>query len=334
VGAEVKAPPRTAFVTGAAGVMGVRLVRGLVEAGWRVRALVLPDDPLRHRLAGTGCEIREGDVADAASLRGLCDGVDTVYHLAAVIITYDPTVFERVNRAGTANVVAEAVRAGVRHFIYVSSASVTYPRRTLYAESKLAAEEIVKGARNGTMGYTIVRPTLVYDAGGGQEVMMYLDYLRRFPVVPFIGLGHAVKRPVWAGDIIDGLLRLAGNPIALGKTYNFSGPEPISIARFGHELLAVHGMRRVFLPLPVWFCRALAFLLARLMRRPPLTPNAISGIVNDADLDPGLATRELGYRPIPLDEGLRRCFAVTPIERPAPMSTSTSIAPNPGGRVP
>src|SRR5579862_1447019 len=134
-------PGRTALVTGAAGVMGVRLARGLVEAGWHVRALVLPGDPLRARLDGLGCEIREGDVGDAASLRGVADGVDTVYHLAAVIISHDPSVFARVNRNGTAHVVAEAARARVRHFIYVSSASVTYPRRTPYAQSKLDAEE-------------------------------------------------------------------------------------------------------------------------------------------------------------------------------------------------
>jgi NADH dehydrogenase len=316
-----------AFVTGAAGVMGVRLVRGLLDAGWRVRALVLPGDRLRERLAGMRCEIREGNVADAASLRGACEGADTVYHLAAVIISWDPTVFARVNRNGTANVVAEAERAGARHFVYVSSASVTYPKLTPYAQSKLDAEDIVKAARS--MAHTIVRPTLVYDVGGGQEILMFLDYLARFPIVPFIGTGRALKRPVWAGDIIDGLLRLAGNPVAHGKTYNFSGPDAVTIADLGRRLLAVHGQRRLFLPLPVPLCRALAFVLGRLMARPPLTPSAIAGIVNHANLDPSLAMRELGYRPISLDEGLRRCFAVASLDghTPAP------FAPHPGGNV-
>jgi nucleoside-diphosphate-sugar epimerase len=310
---------RTAFVTGAAGVMGSRLVQGLVDAGWRVRALVLPGDPLRGRLEGTGCEIREGDVSDANSLRGVCDGVDTVYHLAAVIISHDPNVFARVNRDGTAHVVAEAVRAGVRHLVYVSSASVTYPKRTLYAESKLEAEELVKAET--ALAHTIVRPTLVYDVGGGLEVLMFLDYLRRFPVVPFIGAGRALKRPVWAGDIIDGLLRTAGNPAARGKTYNFSGGEAISIADFARLLLHHHGASRPFVSLPVPLCRALAAVMGRLMKRPPLTPSAIAGIVNDADLDPALAMRELGYRPISVREGLQRCF---------PLQSSLHL----GGRVP
>ena len=193
------APPmgRTAFVSGAAGVMGSRLCRDLVGAGWKVRALILPGDPLRSRLDGLGCEIHEGDIGSPESLRGACDGVDTVYHLAAVIISHDPSVYQRVNLDGTRHMVAAAAAASVRHLIYVSSASVIYPRRTPYAESKLAAEELVKAERS--FAHTIVRPTLVYDVGGGQELLMFLDYLRRFPVVPFVGAGRARKRPVWSG---------------------------------------------------------------------------------------------------------------------------------------
>jgi len=205
----------TAVVTGAAGVMGTRLVTRLLKAGFGVRALVLPNDPLRSRIEALGCEIREGNVADAESLVDLCTGADTVYHLAAVIISHDPSVFTRVNREGTANMVREATRARVGHFIYVSSASVTYPVRTAYAESKLQAEHLVRESR---LVHTIVRPTLVYEAGGGQELMMFLAALQRFPIVPFIGAGSALKRPVWSEDVIDGLARLAGNSVSHGKT--------------------------------------------------------------------------------------------------------------------
>jgi nucleoside-diphosphate-sugar epimerase len=296
----------TALVTGAAGVMGARLVSRLCKAGWAVRALVLPKDPLRSRIAHFGCDVREGDVSDASSLVGVCDGVDTVYHLAAVIIAHDPAVFTRVNRDGTAHLVAEAERARVGQFVYVSSASVVYPRRTAYAESKLQAEQIV---RSSGLPFTIVRPTLVYEQGGGQELMMFLDYLRRFPIVPFIGAGAALKRPVWSEDIVDGLLRLAGAQVAHGKTYNFSGAERISMLELGRLLLAHHQAARPFLHLPVWLCRLLARLLGLVMAGPPLTLSAIAGVVNDADLDPALAMQELGYAPLGVRAGFERCFA-------------------------
>jgi NADH dehydrogenase len=316
------------LVTGAAGVMGARLVSRLRRAGHQVRALVLPGDALRERIASLGCEIREGDVSDAASLAGLCVGIDTVYHLAAVIIAHDASVFERVNRQGTANVVAEAGRSGVQHFVYVSSASVTYPRRTPYAESKLAAERLVQGAAPG-MAYTIVRPTLVYERGGGQELMMFLDYLRRFPVVPFIGAGRAVKRPVWSEDVVEGLAALAGNRRAWGKTYNFSGAEPISMRKLASLLLSHLDRPRPIVSVPVPLCRALAAALERVQARPALTRSAIAGVVNDADLDPSDAMRELGYRPLGVREGFQRCF---PLQ--AERSAAKQGQPLPGlGRV-
>ena len=294
------------LVTGGAGVMGARLVRRLLSAGHQVRALVLPGDPLRARVEALGAEIHEGNVAQEATLRGCCEGIDTVYHLAAVIISHDASVFARVNRDGTAHVVREATQSGVRHFIYVSSASVTYPRRTPYAESKLQAEHIVAAASG--MAHTIVRPTLVYEQGGGQELMMFLDYLRRFPVVPFIGKGTAIKRPVWSEDVVDGLLRMAGARVAWGKTYNLSGGEPISMLELANLLLEHLDRPRRIAHLPVPLCRAMARVLAVTRSRPVLTESAIAGVVNDADLDPAEAMRDLGYRPRGVREGFRQCF--------------------------
>jgi nucleoside-diphosphate-sugar epimerase len=254
-------------------------------------------------------------VSQEPSLAGLCEGVDTIYHLAAVIVSHDVNVFRRVNRDGTENLVREAQRAGARHFIYVSSASVTYPRRTPYAESKFEAEGIVRAARG--LAFTIVRPTLVDEPGGGHELMLFLDYLRRFPVIPFIGSGGARKRPVWSGDVVDGLALLLGNPIAFGKTYNLSGAEAITMLELAQLLLAHHDRARPVVHLPVPLCRALAWLSALLLRRPPLTHSAIAGVVNDADLDPSLAMRELGYRPLGVREGFRRCFPIAPNTTPA-----------------
>jgi nucleoside-diphosphate-sugar epimerase len=193
----------------------------------------------------------------------------------------------------------------VAHFVYVSSASVVYPRRTRYAQSKLEAERLVQ---DSGLAYTIVRPTLVYEQGGGQELMMFLAYLRRFPVVPFIGAGRARKRPVWSEDIVDGLVRLAAAPVSYGKTYNFSGAEAISMRELAQLLLSHHDRPRPFLHLPVWACQALAWLLAALMRRPPLTSSAIAGIVHDADLDPSQAMADLGYAPLGVRAGFERCF--------------------------
>jgi NADH dehydrogenase len=286
--------------------MGSRLVRRLAEQGKKVRVLTLPNDPLVSRLAGLSCEIFYGDISDATSLKGAFDGIDTVFHLAAIIIAHDPKLFEKINTNGTRNMVDGAIAAGVKHFVLVSSAAVLYPATNDYARSKQACERIVKA--QSAMQYTIVRPTLAYEKDGGQEFMMFLEYLKKYPIVPFIGRGRAPKNPVHVDDLIQGFVAIEDNPKAFGKTYNFSGGEEISIWEQAKLMLKHQGMNKPFLPIPVWLCKLLAMGMERLMTHPPLTKYAIARVVQDANLDHTAATEDLGYRPIGFRQGLQRCF--------------------------
>jgi NADH dehydrogenase len=305
------------LATGGAGVMGRRLVQGLLDRGDQVRVLDRPgtqvDDPR--------VELRHGDVTDPATLKGVFDGVDTVFHLAAVLIAYDPTVFERVNVGGTRNVVNAARAAGVKQFIFVSSASVVYPKTTAYSRSKQECERIVRGQTD--MHWTIVRPTLAYNEHGGEEFRMFMNYLQKYPVVPFIGPGKALKNPVHVDDLMRGFLAVVGNPVAYGKTYNFSGGEEISIRDLGHLMLKHQGGTKPFLHLPVWLCTALARFLEPRMARPPLTWNVIAGITQDANLDNSDARRDLNYAPIGVSEGLQRCY---PLPAPAAARVPAGVA--------
>lgn len=295
------------LVTGAAGTVGVRLVQRLLAAGHRVRGLVLPADPLRDRLAGLDCEIAEGDITRPASLAAAVAGVDTVYHLAAVVLSHDPALFSQVNVQGTRNLLDAAAAAGVQHFVYISSASVVYPHSTPYSRSKRAAEQLVREQR--AMHHTIVRPTLVYERGGGQEFMLFLDYLKRFPVVPFIGDGRALKNPVHVDDLIAGLAAIAGNRKSHGKIYNLCGGEEISIEELARLMLEHSGAQRPLIHLPTRLCQAIAIGMKLLTKNPPLTLNAIAGVTQHANLDPGDARQDLDYRPIGVRQGLAQCLA-------------------------
>ena len=304
-------------LTGGAGVMGRRLAQGLRERGEQVRVLDRPGT----RLDLPGVELRHGDVTDPASLRGVFDGADTVFHLAAVLIAHDPAVFERVNVGGTGNVIAAATAAGAKHLIFVSSASVVYPKTTAYSRSKRECERIVR--EQSAMQWTIIRPTLAYNEHGGEEFRMFLDYLRKLPVVPFIGRGRALKNPVHVDDLMRGFLAVVGNPVAYGKTYNFSGGEDIAIWDLAHLMLKHQGLSKPFVPLPVSLCTAAANVLEGRMARPPLTWNVIAGITQDANLDNSEARRDLGYAPIGVREGLQRCF---PLPRAAAAPSAAPVS--------
>lgn len=94
-----------ALVTGAGGFVGGHVVRTLLAAGHRVRALVLSREP-RTNLAGLDVEIAVGDVTDRGSLAAAMRGVDAVFHVAAVYALWlrDPERMWQVNVQGTRNV--------------------------------------------------------------------------------------------------------------------------------------------------------------------------------------------------------------------------------------
>ncbi len=295
------------FVTGGLGVMGTTLVKGLIERGNKVRVLDIPNHPHKDRLDGTGAEVVFGDVTNPESLKGLLDEVDTVYHLAAVLIARDPAVFERVNVQGTQNLIQASIEAKVKHFIFVSSASVTYPHTTPYSLSKRECERLVK--EQTAMQWTIVRPTLAYNEHGGQEFRMFLDSLTRFPIVtPFVGNGQALKRPVHVDDLMAGFLAIPNNPKAYGKTYAFSGGEAISMWALAKLMLKHTKQKRIFLPIPIPVCRMLAGIMSIVMKNPPLTWSGIAGVMQDANLDNSEAQADLGYKPIGIHEGMQRAY--------------------------
>jgi nucleoside-diphosphate-sugar epimerase len=295
------------LVTGGLGVMGSTLVKGLVDRGFAVRVLD-NSDRFRSRLDGYNVDVRIGDITRPKTLSGCFDGIETVYHLAAVLIVYDPTLFQKINVEGTRNVIDASIKAGVSHFILVSSASVTYQFTTPYSLSKRETERMIK--EQAAMNWTIVRPTLAYNENGGEEFNMFLAYLKKYPVVPFIGAGRALKRPVHCDDLMKGFLAIAGNAKTYGKTYAFSGGEAIPIRDMAKLMLKHVGQEKPLITIPIPICRLVAFFAEKFQKKPILTWNAIAGVMQDADLDNREARADLDYRPVSFREGLQKAYPI------------------------
>ncbi len=281
------------LVTGGAGVVGRALCRELLNRGVCVRVLSLPGDTLVESLP-PGVEVAYGNVADYKSIRPAFDGVDCVFHLAAILLSNDARAFEKINAGGTRNVVSACQDAGVRRLLYVSSISVTYPVRTPYGESKLAGEEAVK---NSGLEWTIVRPTLVIGDGGGVEFRMFADFVCRFPLYPMPGGGVSKKRPVRSVDLVKGIAAAGLTRDAVGKTYALAGPEVMTMAEMARRVLRQAGLRHWMVPLPWWLARLLAVFKNRIGGRRVSAEQALAGFLYDAV--PGIenAEKDLNYHP-------------------------------------
>ena len=123
-------PMRNAFVTGATGLLGNNLVRELVARGYAVKALV------RSRAKGEqqfndlqSVELVVGDMADVDAFATSLQGCDTVFHTAAFFRdNYKGgshwEELEKINVAGTRDLLHQAYRAGIRRFVHTSSIAV------------------------------------------------------------------------------------------------------------------------------------------------------------------------------------------------------------------
>ena len=164
------------LVTGGAGFVGRNLVEHLARSSVGVRAMVRSRDTAE---LPPGVDVSQARLQDADSLRGALDGVGTVVHLASKHIDDDGTGFSETNVEGTRSLCNLAVEAGVRRFIYLSSAGV-YGHRVLsgvtedevtapdtpLSRSKLAAEQIIGALhRERRIDAFILRQRFVYGPG-------------------------------------------------------------------------------------------------------------------------------------------------------------------------
>jgi UDP-glucose 4-epimerase len=150
------------LVTGGAGFVGSHLVEQLLAEP--VAEVVVLDNLVRgsrrnlepvledHRL-----RLVEGSITDVELLRGLAEGCDYLFHLAALWLqecVHEPRSALEVNVVGTYNVVEAAQEAGIRKIVYSSSASVygdaretpmteehPFDNRTMYGATKIAGEQ-------------------------------------------------------------------------------------------------------------------------------------------------------------------------------------------------
>jgi UDP-glucose 4-epimerase len=157
---------KRAFVTGGAGVVGSTIVDQLVkDGGWDVVVFEqfsrgLPEN-LDWAIANGNVTVVEGDIREAKAVTEAIDGIDVVFHQAAIRVTQcaeDPRLAHEVMVDGTFNVVEAARQSGVGKIVAASSAAVygmaeslpiaekhhLYDNRTMYGAAKAYNESLLR----------------------------------------------------------------------------------------------------------------------------------------------------------------------------------------------
>jgi uncharacterized protein YbjT (DUF2867 family) len=294
------------LVTGGTGFVGTKIVHALRAEDRPVR--VLARDPKdAETVAAWGCQVAEGDMTDAASLRRAVAGCEAVIDLVA-IISGSRDDFQRVMIQGTRDLVAAAKDAGVKRFVLMSALGVGERSKdlTAYFHAKWDEEQTVQSSG---LDYTIFRPSFVFGGNGG-SLPIYIRQVRWSPVVTVIGDGKRRLQPIWVDDVAAYFAKSFSLPETVNRTFELGGPDVVTWDELYERIRRVLGKRRRKIHMPYGLVRAGAAVVEKLPGDFPLSRDAVTMLEfedNVTEIGPAVAT--FGIKPISLDEQLRRAVA-------------------------
>jgi uncharacterized protein YbjT (DUF2867 family) len=281
------------LVTGATGFLGSHFMKALKKQDRKAKCLVR--SPARGaRCTSLGFNSVRGSVTDRHSLKGVLEGVDTVVHLVGIIEERGGQTFEKVHFEGTANLVEEAIVAGIRHFVYISALGADAESPFPYARTKAQAEHEVRASG---IPYTILRPSLVIGNGGGFVDKM-LDLISfPAPFVPVPGNGQTRFQPIFVDDLVKCIEWAIDNPDAKGRTYEIGGPEHLTYNDLLTIMCEVRGKRRRLIHIPMGMMMPAVKALEKLGIS-PVTSDQLGMLSIDNICEVDAIKKDFGFEPV------------------------------------
>lgn len=317
--------PRTAFVTGATGFLGLNLVRALIDRGWDVHALHRPSSNLRD-LQDLPLTRVPGDILDPASLTaGIPQGCDAVFHVAGDTSLWSGHDAQqtRINVDGTRHVIEAAMQRGVGRFIHTSTTSAfgrhsgvideTTPSRAPnsrvnYEKSKYLGQELVLAAvRERGLDAVVLNPAAILGPYDRQTWARSFYMLRdgKIAALPPGSLSFNHVR-----NIVDAHISAVDHG-RTGELYILAG-ETMQLADMLRKMGALMGCKVPRQTAPPFLLRAmgeLSSLISRITGRPPdISAETATFMARSHLYDSSKAQRELGLQTASLDACLQDSY--------------------------
>jgi nucleoside-diphosphate-sugar epimerase len=302
------------LVTGATGFTGGHLCQRLVTNGYSVRALIR-DQTQGAGLRCQGIETVLGDLNDPTSLERAVDGVDVVYHIAALFRAENVSRREmwKTNVQGTRSMLDAAIKGRIKRFIHCSTVGVhgdiknppaneeaPYAPGDHYQESKTEGERMVlKYMAEGRLPIVVFRPGGIY----GPRDLRFLKLFKAIKTRKFVmlGSGKVLYQLIYIDDLIDGILLCGTKEKAVGNVYILTGAQPTTLNQIVQVIAEMLGANPPHLRFPVtpvylagfaceWLCKPFGI-------NPPLYRRRVDFFRKTRSFDISKARRELGFCP-------------------------------------
>ncbi len=317
------------LVSGGSGFVGANMVTTLLDRGYQVRSFDRAPSPLPDH---PNLEVLQGDITDAATCAKAVEGIDTVFHTAAIIeLMGGASVTDEyrqrsygVNVHGTENLVHAGQKAGVKRFVYTASNSVVMSGRPipggdesmpytdrfadLYTETKVVAEKFVL-SQNGVDGMLTcsIRPSGIWGRGDQTMFRKLFESVVAGQVKVLVGGKNAKLDNSYVHNLIHGFILAAEHLVpggtSPGQAYFINDGEPINMFEFARPVVTACGQPWPKMRVSGRLVRDVMLVWQRLhfkvgLPKPPLEPNAVERLYMDNYFSIAKAQRDLGYRPL------------------------------------
>ncbi|HLI81082.1 MAG TPA: NAD-dependent epimerase/dehydratase family protein [Candidatus Binataceae bacterium] len=296
--------PRTVLVTGGAGFIGSNLVDELLARGHRVRVIDNFANGSRRNLSPRA-DLIEADIRDGESIKSAFDGIDCVFHVAALpripLSIAHPVETHMTNVVGTLNVLIAARDAKVRRVVYSGSSSVYGQQATMplvetmtpnplnpYALQKYVGEQYTRmfhrlfGMETLTLRYfNVYGPRMASEGAYVTVISAFLAARRRGEPLTIHGDGEQTRDFTHVSDIVAANVLAMDASVADGRAINVGAGHNISVNR-----------------------------IAELIGGPRIHAESRAGDMRNTRADTGEASRILGWRPqVSIEDGMRQLLA-------------------------
>jgi NAD dependent epimerase/dehydratase len=255
---------RKMLVTGADGFMGSHLVEGLLDKGCHVRAFVFYNafnsmgwlDTFPKKKLDE-IEIFAGDIRDPNGVRKAMQGMDMVFHLAALIAIpfsyHSPDSYVDTNIKGTLNVLQAARDTACKRVLITSTSEVygtaqyvpiderhPYQGQSPYSATKIGADRIAESFyRSFNTPVTIVRPFNTYGPRQSARAVIPTIITQLLAGATEIKLGsiHPTRDFNYVEDTVDGFIAIAETQSTIGEEINIASQQEISIGQLAREII-------------------------------------------------------------------------------------------------
>ncbi|MFC1835969.1 GDP-mannose 4,6-dehydratase [Thermodesulfobacteriota bacterium] len=256
---------RRVLVTGAGGFIGSHLVEQLTEAGALVRAFV------RYNSLGSWgwldssrvkkeIEVLAGDVRDRDSVQGATEGIEVLFHLAALVgipySYYSPGSYVSTNIMGTLNVLQSARNSGVHLVVHTSTSEVYGTARycpidedhpvqgqSPYSASKIAADKMAESF-NLSFDFPVITVRPFNAFGPRQSARAVIPTIITQSLTSAkVSLGSLTPTRdfTFVRDTANSFLKAASDPNAVGQVINIGNGLEISIGDLAAKIASLLG---------------------------------------------------------------------------------------------